>query len=210
MNNDTLQRFVFGKHHIRGEIVHLDQSVKEIMEQHAYPLQIRQILSEVIAASVLLSATIKFNGQLTIQFQDPDGPIKMMVAKCTNKREIRAVASWDQEALPASFINNFQSGQLVITIDDFERKKQYQSIVAINQQTIAHAIETFFLQSEQLVTKICLAVNSEHTAGLMLQSLPVDNEAEQQQVMETLKMFTETLKPEELFHEENTVLLQKL
>ncbi len=59
---DQLRRFLFDKANIRGEIVQLND-VWQIMEaNHKYHPVIREYLGEVVAAAVLLSATIKFDG----------------------------------------------------------------------------------------------------------------------------------------------------
>jgi molecular chaperone Hsp33 len=61
-NHDTIQNFLFEALPIRGEIVHLNASFQQIMEQHQYPPVIRRWLGEALVLVALLSTLIKFSG----------------------------------------------------------------------------------------------------------------------------------------------------
>ncbi|HZR01709.1 MAG TPA: Hsp33 family molecular chaperone HslO, partial [Burkholderiales bacterium] len=76
--NDSLQRFIFENAPVRGELVHLDATWRAVLERHTYPLALREMLGEMMAAAALLSATLKFNGSLILQIQG-SGPVKLMV-----------------------------------------------------------------------------------------------------------------------------------
>ena len=51
---DRTQRFLFEEADIRGEIVQLDQSYREILAIHQYAPGVSHLLGEFLAASVLL------------------------------------------------------------------------------------------------------------------------------------------------------------
>ena len=85
MNDDTLQRFMFEKEDVRGELVHLNKSLQAILDQHQYPATISRILAQALVAAALLTSTIKFKGTLTIQFRG-EGPLRMLVAKCNEQQ----------------------------------------------------------------------------------------------------------------------------
>lgn len=68
-DRDCLHRFLFEHYPIRGHIVHLDASWRALLEHRDYPPVIRDTLGEAVAASVLLAATLKFEGQLSLQLQ---------------------------------------------------------------------------------------------------------------------------------------------
>lgn len=215
---DTLQRFIFKDTPVRGEIVRLDQSLKTIIQQHAFPDEISNLLSQTLCATTLLSAILKYDGQLTIQFQS-DGPLNMLVAKCDNQYRIRGTAQWDTESLPGSLEHDFQDGSLVITIQENNTNKHYQSIVDIDHQSISQSLESYFIQSEQIETKIWLAYDAktQEAAGLLLQKLPGESLDESLELAndsdeswQHIQILANTLTEHELLNWSNQELLSKL
>jgi len=207
---DFIQAFLFEHSDVRGKIVRLHESTQTIMDQHNYPDVIRDILGELLVAAVLLSSAFKYEGQLTLQFQS-NGVLKMLVAKCNHRLEIRGLAQWDNEADIQQLKNAFFSGQLIITLENSRDNQRHQSIVDINQQTIAQAIETYFTQSEQIPTKIILGHDETHQyfAGLLVQKMPSHN-TDQVDFWQHVEILTNTLKPEELMKWDNQRLLKNL
>src|SRR5580692_9179349 len=106
-DQDYLQRFIFENAPVRGELIRLNKSFQTIMDQHAYPKAIRQLLGEALCIAGLLSAIIKFNGRLTVQFRGR-GPLKMLLAQCDNHFHMRGLAKWDGELSYAELVNSFQ------------------------------------------------------------------------------------------------------
>jgi molecular chaperone Hsp33 len=207
---DTLQRFFFKDTCVRGEIIRLDSTLKTIMQQHDFPFEINELLSQSLCASALLSATLKYDGQLTLQFQS-DGPLKMLVAKCDNHLRIRGTAQWDIESPPGKIKHDFQHGQLIITIQKNKSNTRYQSIVKINHQSISKALEGYFLQSEQLETRLWLAYDykTQEAVGLLLQKMPnAPQDAENQ--WQHIQMLANTISDKELLNWDTEILLQKL
>lgn len=209
MNHDSIQRFMFETSAIRGELVHLDDSFHSIMHQHQYPQVIRELLGEALVAVVLLSDTIKFDGQLTLQFQG-DGPVKMLVAKCDSQGAIRGYAAWDEEVLPINVPAAFENGQLVVTIEYDKKVKPYQSIIPISRQSVTQALEAYFMQSEQLPTRIYTSVGTEHAAGMLLQVLPSEMHSANQETWVEVVTLADTLTHQELIELENQTLLHRL
>ena len=207
--NDTCQRFLFEQHAIRGERVHLDASFHTIMEQHQYPAVIRELLGEALVAAVLLAETIKFDGQLTLQFQS-DGPVSMLVAKCDSKGNIRGLAQWSDDVLPLNVPSALGKGQLAVTIEYDKQVKPYQSIIPIHHQTVAKALEAYFMQSEQLPTRIYTAMGEQSAAGMLLQALPSELDSANQEAWTELGMLADTLTTSELLELDTNVLLHRL
>lgn len=168
---DHVQRFIFEEADIRGELIQLEAAYQRIMEQHQYPPHVQKKLGEILACAVLLTSSIKFEGDLTIQFQG-QGVIEMMVAKCSHNLEVRGLAKWDESADALAFDNAFGEGRLVITIQFADNPQYYQSIVPLEHKTIAESLELYFRQSEQLTTKLWLASSEHQVAGMLLQLLP--------------------------------------
>lgn len=208
LQKDFIQSFLFEQSDVRGRIVRLENSIRTIMDQHDYPVFIRSILGQLLVASTLLASTLKFEGQLTLQFQG-EGSLKMLVAKCSHDFNIRGLAKWDENAEKNQLKQDFFSGQLVITLEEFRENKRHQSIVDINHKTIAEAIEIYFLQSEQIPTKIILANNKHYFAGLLLQKMPSHN-TEQINFWEHVGILAGTLKEEEFLKWDNQRLLKNL
>lgn len=170
-DSDTLQRFLFADAPVRGEIVHLNATFRAALERRAYPEPVRAVLGEFMAAAALLTATLKFQGRLTLQIQG-DGPVRLLVVECSSESTLRATAHWEGEVELGSLGALVGSGRLVITIDPQKGKERYQGIVSVEGASVAQALERYFAQSEQLATRLWLATDTQQAAGMLLQQLP--------------------------------------
>lgn len=171
-HSDTLQRFIFENLPVRGEIIHLEQSFQTIVEQHNYPLSVRQLLGEALAVAGLLSAILKFAGRLTVQFRGV-GKLKMLLAQCDNQFRMRGLVQYEGIApTEAELTASFSEGVLAIMLDADASQQRYQGIVSFKGNSLAESIEGYFQDSEQLKTKICLSVNDKHALGCLLQLIP--------------------------------------
>ncbi|MDJ0878097.1 MAG: Hsp33 family molecular chaperone HslO [Halieaceae bacterium] len=164
------RKFIFEEADIRGEIVHLDSAYRDILAIHAYPAGVARQLGEFLAAAVLLSTTIKFEGRLILQAQG-DGELPLLMAECNNNLEVRAIARGAETATASEFTALFGSGHLAITIEPNEGQR-YQGIVPLDSGSLAGCIESYFENSEQLATRLWLASDGEVASGLLLQQLP--------------------------------------
>ncbi len=171
-DHDQRQRFLFEHANVRGELIHLDDSFREVLRRHAYPEPVAELLGEAMAAAGLLSSTIKFQGTLTLQVQG-DGPVTMVVASASHERDLRAVARHGDRDVAAGTLRQLcGDGYLAITIDPEETDDRYQGIVPIGDGSLAGAVDDYFAQSEQLPTRVWLACDGERAAGLLIQRLP--------------------------------------
>ncbi|MDF1678346.1 MAG: Hsp33 family molecular chaperone HslO [Legionellaceae bacterium] len=206
---DSLQRFIFKDTCVRGKVIRLDSALKTILQQHEYPPTVSDLLGQTLCAGGLLSAILKYDGQLTIQFQGR-GPLKMLVAKSDNQYRIRGTAKWDETEPYPALKKDFEKGELVITIQKNNTNQHYQSIVSINHQTIAKALEGYFSQSEQLETRLWLAYDSarQEAAGMLLQKLPDTSGLDEQ--WEHIQVLANTLTDKELLNWDTETLLSQL
>jgi molecular chaperone Hsp33 len=210
--SDFVQRFHFSDSPVRGELVQLGNSVSEVLERHPYPDRVAHLLAEALAASVLLTSTLKFEGSLILQVQG-NGPLETLMVECNHRRELRGIAqvseNWTDaaEALPLAEL--FGSGQLAITIDP-DKGERYQGIVPLDGDTLAECLEHYFAQSEQLPTRLWLAAEGSNAAGLLLQVLPGHDSDEDADIWPRLCMLSATVKPEELLELPATELLYRL
>jgi molecular chaperone Hsp33 len=176
-SHDSLQRFVFEGAPVRGEIVHLDATWRAVLERHEYPLPLRTVLGELMAAAALLSSTIKFTGSLIMQVQG-SGPVKLLVVECTSDQTMRATAKWDEPLQGSDFRDLVGSGRFVMTIAPEDARQTYQGVVTLEGKDVSGALEHYMATSEQLDTRLWLAADGEHAAGMMLQRLPGSTEAD--------------------------------
>ncbi len=170
--SDGLQRFLFEQEPVRGEFVHLETAWQALLARTQYPPVVRDLLGEAVAAAVLMAATVKFDGTLTLQIQAA-GPVHLLVVQVTADQTVRGLARWQAE-LPqsAALADLCGEGTLVMTIDDRRGGDPYQGVVSLGGGRLADALEGYFQQSEQLPTRLHLAANAYTAAGLMLQRVP--------------------------------------
>ena len=174
---DTVLPFVFDSADVRGAVVGLDATWREVLTRRDYPLPVQRLLGEAMAAAALLCSTLKFEGSLILQTQasNPSAPVRVMVVECNAALEMRATATLGG-ALAAGDRHSLRDlvgdGRLVITLDPRDGQAAYQGVVALEGEHLAGALENYMLRSEQLDTSIHLAAGSARAAGLLVQRLP--------------------------------------
>lgn len=169
---DSLQRFLFEDANVRGELVHLDATWREVLQRSEYPAPVRGLLGEMMAAAALLSATIKFEGSMTLQVQG-GGPVSLMVVECTHQYALRGLAHWKGDLRDGGTLGELVGdGRLAITVDPGAGRERYQGIVALEGNSLSEALDAYLARSEQLATRLWLAADEESAAGLLLQRLP--------------------------------------
>ncbi|PSS72425.1 Hsp33 family molecular chaperone HslO [Shewanella algae] len=208
MNQDTLHRYLFDNADVRGELAQLSDSYRQIVNTHDYPERLKVLLGELLAATSLLTATLKFEGDISVQLQGQGGPVSLAVINGNNRQELRGVARWQGEiAADTPLEQLFGQGYMVITLTPTEGER-YQGVVALDKPSIAECLESYFAQSEQLPTGIWLFADGEHAAGMLLQVLP--SEQSENTEFEHLTQLTATIKAEELFSLQATEVLHRL
>jgi molecular chaperone Hsp33 len=210
-NHDQLHRYLFTNHAVRGELVSLSETFEQIVAGHDYPAEVRTLLGEMLVATSLLTATLKFDGDITVQLQG-DGPLKLAVINGNNKQEMRGVARLQGDiAADSSLKQMIGNGYMVITISPTEGER-YQGVVDLEGETLAECLENYFLRSEQLPTRIFIRTGESEgkaaAGGLLLQVLPAqDTDPEE---FSHLSQLTTTIKAEELFTLPATEVLYRL
>jgi molecular chaperone Hsp33 len=176
--SDTLQKFMTEDGAVRGELVDLSDTWRQV--HHAYPQPVQVLLGEMLAATALLSANLKFNGAIVMQIHG-DGPVRLLVVECDAALQMRATAKLAPDAViePGASIvqllNQHGRGRFAITLDPLDKlpgQKAYQGIVPLDGATMAEIIENYMLRSEQLDTRLWLAADSKAARGLLLQRMP--------------------------------------
>jgi molecular chaperone Hsp33 len=168
---DQLHRFVFEDSPVRGECVRLAATWQAVTERHDYPPPLRQLLGELMAAGALLAATLKFDGLLSLQLQG-SGPVKLVVVECTRDHAMRATAKWQGEIAGSGLRSLLGEGRFVVNLMPGSGQPGYQGVVGLEGDSVAAALEHYMAVSEQIPTRLWLACDERHAAGLLLQQLP--------------------------------------
>lgn len=188
-----LHKFVFEGLPVRGMLVRLTDAWQDILQRRqqagGYPAAVTELLGEMAAAATLMQANIKFNGALILQVQG-DGPVRLAVAEVQPDLALRATATVQGEVadgVPLSHMVNVNNqGRCAITLDPKDRlpgQQPYQGVVPLfgdrreKLEKLSEVIEHYMLQSEQLDTRLVLAANDRVAAGLLIQRLPLQGEA---------------------------------
>ena len=236
-----LHKFMFEGLPVRGMLVRLTDAWQEILrrrqEAGGYPAAVTELLGEMAAAATLMQANIKFNGALVMQIQG-DGPVKLMVAEVQPDLGLRATATVQGEVAddaPLShMVNVLGQGRCAITLDPKDRlpgQQPYQGVVPLygdrgeKLEKLSEVIEHYMLQSEQLDTRLVLAANDRMAAGLLIQRLPLQGEANlagsgvarrdedqigQNEDYNRIAMLAASLKREELLELDAETILRRL
>jgi molecular chaperone Hsp33 len=209
-DRDRLHRFMFEQYPIRGHLVHLDAAWRALIEHREYPTPIRDTLGEAVAASLLLAATIKFEGVLSLQLQG-DGLVHLMLAQCTSGLGVRGLARYREAAGTDAagtgrIADLIGAGNLTVTLETDDGSQRYQGIVPIADGRLAESLQVYFENSEQLPTRLWLYADAHGASGMLLQKLPIA-EASGASIVDLaavddawrrVQLIGETLTPEEL------------
>src|SRR5712691_60075 len=169
--DDTVLPFAVEALEVRGRVVRLGPLVDAILRSHAYPTPVARLLGEAIVLTVMLGSVLKFEGRFILQTQT-DGPVRMLVVDFRTPGSIRALARFDQDRVAAATAAGHNDaglllgrGHLAMTIDQGPDTARYQGLVALEGKDLEHAAHEYFLRSEQIPTRVRLAVGEELSAG---------------------------------------------
>jgi molecular chaperone Hsp33 len=176
--DDTILPFEVAALDLRGRVVRLGPALDDILSRHDYPASISKVLGEAIVLTVLLGSSLKFDGRFILQTKT-DGPVRMIVVDYRSPGKVRACAQFDPAALggaaPAASGGGTGAGiptgdllgrgHLAMTIDQGADMSRYQGLVALTGGSLEEAAHEYFLRSEQIPTRVRLAVAEELRAG---------------------------------------------
>lgn len=188
--DDTILPFEVPALDLRGRVIRLGPAVDEILARHAYPAPVAKLLGEAIVLTCLLGSSLKFEGRFILQTQT-DGPVRMLIVDFVTPDRVRACARFDRARVEAAIAEGQSSsgallghGHLAMTIDRGPDMNRYQGLVALEGGSLEDAAHEYFLRSEQIPTRMRLAVAEElrrgadgaghrwRTGGILLQFLP--------------------------------------
>ncbi len=195
--DDIYVPFTLEKLNCRGRSIRLADALHKIISAHDYPAPVARVLGEAIVLTALMGSSMKFAGRFILQSQT-DGPVNLIVVDLDAPDGLRAYARFDKDALEAMEENNQSNsalllgkGHLAMTVDQGAHTERYQGIVEVDGSGLEVAAEHYFAQSEQIPTKVRLAVGSHQTkgdknsgwraGGMMVQYLPKSKQQENEE-----------------------------
>ncbi len=181
--DDLLQPFRLGRQRLRGQHVRLGAPAHTILSQADYPRPVATLLGELLALSVVLGGSLKYDGVFTAHARG-EGAVRTLVADLTSDGALRGYASYDRaavEGLTGPIERDLVprllgAGHLAFTVDQGPDTERYQGIVELEGASLSACAHTYFRRSEQIASAIKLAaglVDGQWRAGaLMLQRVP--------------------------------------
>ena len=215
-SKDQLHRFIFDQTDIRGEIIHLNDTIKSQNAIHPLPPMVQKLLGEFMAAAALMSSTLKFDGIFTLQARG-SGSIPLIMAEVSQNQHLRAIAHLNEHVdLPKQADPNLPeligTDAVLSIIIDPTKGERYQGIVPLDAATLAECVEHYFQQSEQLPTKLWLVSDDNQAAGFFLQRLPqqlADSETNHEAWQNRVQL-ANTVTADELMNLPHEALLMRL
>jgi molecular chaperone Hsp33 len=169
--DDTVMPFEVASLDLRGRVVRLGPVVDEILAKHAYPAPVAKLLGEAIVLTVMLGSALKIDGRFILQTQT-DGPVGLLVVDFTTPGQVRACARFGKQGVADAMAAGradagalLGKGHLAMTIDQGAATSRYQGLVALEGGSLEDAAHEYFLRSEQIPTRVRLAVAEELVAG---------------------------------------------
>jgi len=215
-DHDQIQRFLIQGTPIRGQLISLDASYREVLKRVDVKGRSAEILGEALAAICLLAATIKMDGKITLQIRG-DGDLNMLVAQATSERTLRGLIRGHIDLNDTRDLKEiFNSDHIVLSIET-GNANPHQGIVPLNGGNISSALKAYFIQSEQLPTQLWLVSSDAGVSGLLLQQMPEskNDKASSKPTMENddwvrVQLLADTIKQDELLKLSSIDLLHRL
>lgn len=164
--DDAVLPFEVAPLDLRGRLTRLGPALDDLLAKHDYPAPVAKLLGEAIVLTTLLGSALKFDGRFILQTQT-DGPVSLMIVDFRAPDQMRAYARFDAERLVAGLDSAalLGKGHLAMTVDQGPDMSRYQGLVALDGGTLEDAAHEYFLRSEQIPTKVRLAVGEEWRGG---------------------------------------------
>jgi molecular chaperone Hsp33 len=169
---------------LRGRLTRMGPALDEILTKHDYPSSVGKLLGEAIVLTTLLGSSLKFDGRFILQTQT-DGPVSFLIVDFQAPDRLRAYARYDARRLVPGVDSGklLGKGHLAMTIDQGPDMSRYQGLVALDGGGLEAAAHEYFLRSEQIPTRVRIAVGEEfrggeggkhrwRAGGLLMQFLP--------------------------------------
>jgi molecular chaperone Hsp33 len=164
--DDAVLPFEVAALDLRGRLTRLGPALDDILTKHDYPPPVGKLLGEAIVLATLLGSALKFDGRFLLQTQT-DGPVSFLIVDFQLPDRLRAYARYDATRLKEGQSSGqlLGKGHLAMTIDQGADMSRYQGLVALDGGNLEDAAHEYFLRSEQIPTRVRLAVGEEWRGG---------------------------------------------
>ena len=164
--DDAVLPFDVDELDLRGRLTRLGPALDDVLAKHDYPAPVGKLLGEAIVLTTLLGSSLKFDGRFILQTQT-DGPVSFLIVDFQAPDRLRAYARYDAARLKEGQDSGtlLGKGHLAMTIDQGQDMSRYQGLVALDGGTLEDAAHEYFLRSEQIPTRVRLAVGEEWRGG---------------------------------------------
>src|SRR5271163_2190824 len=190
--DDAVLPFEVASLDLRGRLTRLGPGLDDLLAKHDYPPPVAKLLGEAIVLTTLLGSSLKFNGRFILQTQT-DGPVSFLIVDFQAPDRLRAYARFDAKGIGEGQDSGslLGKGHLAMTIDQGADMSRYQGLVALDGGSLEDAAHEYFLRSEQIPTRVRLAVGEEwrggegpkhrwRAGGMLMQFLPKSPERARQ------------------------------
>ena len=149
---------------VRGRLVRLGRLADALLTRHDQHPVVTALAGQALALAAALSSALKFRGSFSLQAKG-DGPVRMLLADCTEAGALRGYARADTDTLDAllaanpapSAVELLGSGYLAFTVDQGGDQERHQGIVSIEGDSLADMALHYFETSEQMQCMVRLA-----------------------------------------------------
>jgi molecular chaperone Hsp33 len=164
--DDAVLPFEVNALDLRGRLTRLGPALDDVLTKHDYPPAVGKLLGEAIVLTTLLGSSLKFDGRFILQTQT-DGPVSFLIVDFQAPDRLRAYARFDAGRLKEGLDSGalLGKGHLAMTIDQGPDMSRYQGLVALEGGSLEDAAHEYFLRSEQIPTRVRLAVGEEWRGG---------------------------------------------
>ncbi len=211
---DHLLKILFESGTARAHLVQIEKSWLDVSARHDEAPEVIGLLGEMTVASILLSASLKYEGSVILQIHG-DGPVRLAVAECNSQLGFRSTVKMSETLLVptgadwSQLVNQSNMGRFSVVLDPkVSSQAPYQGIVPLHESGVAQALEAYMNRSEQLPTRLWLACDGDRAAGLLLQRMPAKENIDDE--WERLVALADTVTQEELVNKEAETLLHQL
>lgn len=208
---NRLLPFLIENRGVRGFAVEITEGIPDLLGWRQYPPDVLRVLGHALAATPLLAADLRQEAKFNLQFQGRVGgatepKLKLLVAQIDQNLQLRGMAKCEPDA-QGDFQSLMGGGTLACLIEPRHGGERYQALVEIAGLDLAEALQIYYSQSEQLLTRIRLGAAPDRFAGLLLQRLP---EGSSDDDWVHVHHLVQTLQEPELLATEPETLLRRL
>jgi molecular chaperone Hsp33 len=212
--------FFLPRRPVRGRLVRLGPLADALLTRHRGHKVVTTLTGQALALAAALSTALKFEGSFSLQAKG-DGPVRLLLADCTDAGALRGYAQTNDERLAALLATNpapgadalLGEGFLAFTVDPGTGGDRHQGIVTIAGASLAEMALHYFSTSEQLRCLVHLACDRTEggwrAAAFMLEKIagaggidPEMSEEAQEEEWHTATVLAATLTDAELLNDD--------